>query len=192
MLEKLQADGLIIHINPLQEWIQPEGDKYYIPPIDAIEAVLSQLNIRIIVKEVGQGMGFESLKRLLNLPLDAIELAGFGGTNFSLLEIFRNHPNQQDTYMPFALVGHDLEQMIEFTNLLANENNRKCHQLIISGGIKNYLDGYYFIQKSKIPAIYAQASGILKYAKESYDDLRDYIQSQIDGYRLASNLLKIR
>lgn len=59
LVERLDADGLIIHVNPLQEWFQPEGDKFLYSPIDTIErfCALNTKKIKIIVKEVGQGMG---------------------------------------------------------------------------------------------------------------------------------------
>ena len=58
MLDKIQADGLIIHVNPIQEWLQPEGDPIKgLAPIEAIEQLLEHVSYKIIVKEVGQGMG---------------------------------------------------------------------------------------------------------------------------------------
>ena len=75
MIQKLEADGLIIHINPIQEWLQPEGDRITtMRPIDAIEHLLEKEDYKIIVKEVGQGMGPESLKVLLALPLTPPEI----------------------------------------------------------------------------------------------------------------------
>jgi len=87
LIEKLKADGLIIHVNPLQEWLQPEGNLFSQPPIDTIRSFLEMFNYPVIVKEVGQGMGPASLRALLELPLEAIEMAAFGGTNFARLEL---------------------------------------------------------------------------------------------------------
>ena len=64
MIDKLRADGLIIHVNPLQEWLQPEGDRFRNPPIDTIKRALDSIAKPIIVKEVGQGMGPKSLRAL--------------------------------------------------------------------------------------------------------------------------------
>lgn len=193
LIDKLRADGLIIHVNPLQEWLQPEGDKYYSSPLNAIEEVLERLNIKLIIKEVGQGMGYKSLEKLMNLPIEAIEFGAFGGTNFALLEILRNNDDIKGSYMPFINIGHTAAEMIDYINEIYKSNkNIKCKQIIISGGIKNALDGYYFINKSKLPAVYAQASAVLKYAKQSYEALYKYVDSQMQAYRLAESFLKIQ
>jgi isopentenyl-diphosphate delta-isomerase len=57
LVNKLRADGLIIHVNPLQEYLQPEGDRLKRPAIEIITEFISRVELRIIVKEVGQGMG---------------------------------------------------------------------------------------------------------------------------------------
>ena len=67
LIDKLKADGLIIHVNPLQEWLQPEGDRYYDSPIETIERLCNKVDLSIIVKEVGQGFGPKSLNALLKL-----------------------------------------------------------------------------------------------------------------------------
>ena len=52
------------------------------------------------------------------------------------------------------------------------EESPVCKELIISGGIKNFLDGYYLVRKSSLPAIYGMASTFLKYAREDYAQLK--------------------
>jgi len=74
MITELRADGLIIHVNPLQEWFQPEGNRLEQSPLLTIQQLLNVVQIKVIVKEVGQGFGPESLRQLLMLPLAAIEL----------------------------------------------------------------------------------------------------------------------
>jgi isopentenyl-diphosphate Delta-isomerase len=107
LLEKLQADGLIIHVNPLQEWLQPEGDRFKRPPLQTITTVLEQMpTLKIIVKEVGQGMGYESLRALFQLPLQAVDFAASGGTNFAKLELLRSSKTNQEIYHQLAQVGH--------------------------------------------------------------------------------------
>ena len=67
-----------------------------------------------------------------------------------------------------------------------------CNQLIISGGISNYLDGYYLTQKSILPAIYAQASVFLKYSRGDYSDLHQFVTDQIEGYNMAKSYLTLK
>ncbi|GAB4117725.1 MAG: type 2 isopentenyl-diphosphate Delta-isomerase [Thermoflexibacter sp.] len=194
LVKRLEADGLIIHVNPLQEWLQPEGDLITRPPIDTISELLQLTDLKVIVKEVGQGMGYESLKALFQLPLEAIDFAASGGTNFAQLELLRSNAQKQMIYENLAKVGHSAEEMIHFTNLLINElgDKMKCKQVIISGGVKNYLDGYYYINKIQLPAIYGQASAFLKHAQESYEDLQTYIEAQVHGLALAKCFLRVR
>src|SRR5690606_4544693 len=65
LIDALRLDGLIVHINPMQEWFQPEGDPILQPPIETIRQLLEEADYPLIVKEVGQGMGRESLEALL-------------------------------------------------------------------------------------------------------------------------------
>ena len=194
LIDKLKADGLIIHVNPLQEWLQPEGDRFLHPPIDTIKKVLELFDFPIIVKEVGQGMGYHSLKALLQLPLAAIDFAASGGTNFSKLELLRSKTDKQEIYQQLALLGHSAEEMVAMTNKLLTDLGDKivCKQIIISGGIKHFLDGYYLINKLALPCIYGQASSFLKHAQGTYENLYHYIDAQIQGLELAQTFLKLK
>lgn len=188
LIKKLNADGLFVHINPLQEWLQPEGNVINHKPIDTLKKLIDKIDTSIIVKEVGQGMGPESLKALMNLPIEAIEFGAFGGTNFSLVELNRNDIYKKELYTPVVYLGHSADEMVSMINKI----DGKVNKIIVSGGIKNFLDGYYLINKSKTPAIYAQASAFLKYAKIGYEELRQFVSSQISGLKLANSFLKIR
>jgi isopentenyl-diphosphate delta-isomerase len=191
LIDQLQADGLIIHVNPSQESLQEEGDVLLQRPIDTLNAFLLKTDIKIIVKEVGQGMGPRSLKELLQLPIEAIETASYGGTNFSKLELSRRIFGNASLLEPLVHIGHTAEAMVDNINELIESGLQvKCKQLIISGGIQSFLDGYYLISKSKLPAVYGQASGFLRHACESYESLENYIEAQIIGLRFAKAWLK--
>ncbi|MGM0408258.1 MAG: isopentenyl-diphosphate delta-isomerase, partial [Bacteroidota bacterium] len=193
LVTKLRADGLVIHVNPIQEWLQPEGDILLQSPIETIQSFLEKSNLKVIVKEVGQGFGPESLKELLNLPLEAIELGAYGGTNFSKVELKRSMPIVNEMLEPFSKVGNNAGQMIDDINaIVKNSNEVKCKQVIISGGIRSFLDGYYLMQKSQIPSVYGQASTMLRYAREDYEKLREYIQYQLKGLQMAYTYLTIK
>ena len=194
LVEKLRADGLMIHVNPFQEWFQPEGDRLERPAIESVQALLEKVKFPVVVKEVGQGMGYESLKALLQLPLAALEFAAFGGTNFAKVELLRSDPAQQELFDPLAKIGHDATQMLDMVNHIvdAQPDAVQCKQLIISGGIKSFLDGYYLISKSTLPAIYGQASGFLRHAQGDYSQLKEYVEYQVKGLKLAYAFLRIR
>lgn len=186
LVGKLRADGIIIHVNPLQEWLQPEGDRVSQPPVDTIRTFLEMTRYPVIVKEVGQGMGPGSLKALLQLPLEAIEFAAYGGTNFAKLELLRSDEFKKQYYEPVSLIGHDAHEMTDMVNkILEHESGIECRQIIISGGIRSFLDGYYLINRCRLPAIYGQASGFLKFAAQSYEELQKFVEYQIEGLKLA-------
>lgn len=193
LVGRLRADGLIVHVNPIQEWLQKEGDVLKHPAIETIESFLSLTNLRIIVKEVGQGMGPESIARLMELPIEALDFAAFGGTNFAKTELMRSSPQNQALYSPLAMLGHSAGEMLDTVNSLVKSGKPlACKQLIISGGIHSFLDGYYYISKSILPGIYGQASGFLRFALGGYDELQSYVAGQINGLKFAKAFLQIR
>ncbi len=197
LIISLEADGLIIHVNPLQEWFQPEGDKYSEAPIETIKWVLDFAQFPIMVKEVGQGFGPKSLKALLELPLEALDFGSFGGTNFSLLENHRRSDLRADEWKCATHVGHSSLEMVDTVNeiltLMADAGKTSPVKTIIaSGGIKNFLDGYYAIEKINHAAIYAQASPFLKYALQGQELLDQYIESQIEGLKMAQAYLTVK
>ncbi|MCU0451821.1 MAG: isopentenyl-diphosphate delta-isomerase [Bernardetiaceae bacterium] len=196
LVGRLQADGLIVHVNPTQEWLQPEGDQLLRPPLAVLDELLARTSLSIIVKEVGQGFGPASMRALLQMPLAAVDFAAGGGTNFALLELLRSDPSRRDAYEPLSRVGHTAEEMMRQANQIAAElrasGTLRCQQLIISGGVKDFLDGYYLTASSTLPAIYGQASAFLRHAREGYEPLRQYVGLQLQGLAYARAYLRLR
>lgn len=194
LLDRLQADGLIIHINPLQEWLQPEGDFLRHPPVETLYRLFDIFSFPVIVKEVGQGMGPESIAAILKMPVAALELAAHGGTNFSKLELIRSSGMQQEVYDPVSTIGHDVREMVKWINQLLEDENAdiQCSEFILSGGVRDFLDGYYWMKKLNAASVYGQASGFLKYASISQEALDNYIESQVRGLQLAHTYLKVK
>jgi isopentenyl-diphosphate delta-isomerase len=138
-------------------------------------------------------MGPESITRLMNLPIEALDFAAFGGTNFAKIELERHPAQSKGHYGPMAQLGHTAGEMLEVVNsLVAGGKPLACRQLIISGGIQSFLDGYYYISKSKLPAVYGQASGFLRFARGGYPELQNYVAGQISGLKFAKAFLKIK
>jgi|SRR5690554_127349 len=193
LVDRLQADGIIIHINPLQEAFQPEGDVFKRPPLDTLQEFLETTHTRVIVKEVGQGMGPESIQRLLHLPIEAIEFGALGGTNFTLLELMRNKGEELTAFDAFGKVGHTAEEMTLLINEVDSKSNiHSCNQVIISGGITHILDGYYLQQICKLPSVIGMGSALLKVASGKYEELQSYLQQVEKSYQLAATYLRVR
>lgn len=195
LVARLEADGLIVHVNPMQEWLQPEGDIYHMSPIEMVRKLIDRLpELRIIVKEVGQGMGPKSLEALYRLPIEAVDFAAAGGTNFAKLEIFRSDEEKATQYGGLARVGHSAKDMVVMANgiIEALGDECLCKQTIISGGVADYLDGYYLMNTFKSRSIYGQASSFLKKAMDDYDTLRTHVIAQIDGLKMANAFLTVK
>ncbi len=194
LLDRLQVDGLIVHVNPLQEWFQPEGDRFLRPPLETLEELLELVPLPIIVKEVGQGMGPRSLEYLMQLPLAAIEFAAFGGTNFTRLEQLRGTKDADSAQESLAYVGHSAEEMVVMINEILRRapQQKMVSNFIISGGIKTFLDGYYLCQKLNACAIYGQAKQMLHHAAISYEALATYVEQQIAGLTFAYRFLEVK
>ena len=186
MVKMVEADGLIIHINPLQEWFQPEGDRFKKSPLETLTKILDKTTYPVIVKEVGQGMGPRSLRALLELPIAGIELASFGGTNFTLLEKMRGE--KDNTREGFIHVGHTAAQMVEFLNALPARNK----DIIISGGIKSMLDGYELKTKLKSNSVIGMASAFLEPALSDYETLKDYFLRSREALLTAKTLVDVK
>jgi len=187
LISSLKADGLMLHVNPLQELMQPEGDVYKRPPIDTIQELLEQVNFPVFVKEVGQGMGPKSLDALLETNIAGIEFGALGGTNFSLIELMRSDDLLMEHMNDFASTGHTASEMVEFLNdfplSLVNEK-----EFIISGGMKP-LTGFYLKQQFQVPSIIGMAFQFLKYAREDYSQLHRYVSLVKRSLQIAQKFL---
>lgn len=192
MVNKLDANGLIIHINPMQEWFQPEGDRFTRSPLETISRFLNDKKYPIIVKEVGQGMGPRSLKALLDLKVDVIEFGAFGGTNFSLLETLRN-PNTNHNYSSQHLIkmGHTPNEMVSFLNELLKVNpHYKNTEVIISGGIQNILEGQYYRETLEFNSVIGLAKRFLENAQDK-TELYKFVEDECQTLLMAKNYLHV-
>ncbi len=88
-VEMIQADALILHLNPLQEALQPEGETRFSGLLKKIEAVCKALEVPVVVKEVGWGISGRVARMLADAGVAAIDVAGAGGTSWSQVEMHR-------------------------------------------------------------------------------------------------------
>ncbi|MCF8058523.1 MAG: hypothetical protein K9K67_04450 [Bacteriovoracaceae bacterium] len=201
--KRLEVDGLFIHVNPLQEWFQDEGDRWFRSPQEIIKefteiTAIAMPQLILGIKEVGQGMGAKSLRALLDLPITVIEFAAFGGTNFSLLETLRDKKtnNSNDLNKPNELcyVGHTALEMVRIVNNFIDDKSVKTGDklFIVSGGIRSFLQGYYLTETLKAPACYGMAKPFLEASQGSYEELAQFVQKELDSLKMAHTFLRPR
>src|SRR5690606_6061931 len=85
-MEMIGADALIVHLNPLQEACQPEGDRDWWGVGAALEALIRKLDAPVVVKETGAGISAATARRLADMGVAALDVAGAGGANWGLIE----------------------------------------------------------------------------------------------------------
>ena len=137
VVENLNAVGLIIHCNALQECIQKEGTPQFKNGLGTIEKLSKALKIPIIVKEVGFGFSQRDLVRLNQVGVAAVDFAGRGGTNWARIEALRHPKNsiRMETGYVFSDWGYDIREWVDF-----HDRDTVSYQFWSSGGIRNGLD----------------------------------------------------
>ncbi|MEJ2011912.1 MAG: type 2 isopentenyl-diphosphate Delta-isomerase [Anaerolineales bacterium] len=135
-VDMIEADALILHLNALQEALQPEGDTNFKHLLEKIAAVCSALPVPVIAKEVGWGISASVARRLFEAGVSVIDVAGAGGTSWSQVESFRAADDQQaalaqafrDWGIPTAIAVQQVRNELPETPLIA------------SGGLRTGID----------------------------------------------------
>jgi isopentenyl-diphosphate delta-isomerase len=103
LVDMIEADAMVVHLNPLQELLQPEGEIEFAGLYKQIEKLVKELNVPIIVKEVGAGISKESAKMLLEAGVQGIDVAGSGGTSWAGVEILRSKRQFDEVFWDWGL-----------------------------------------------------------------------------------------
>jgi isopentenyl-diphosphate Delta-isomerase len=135
LLESIRADAIIVHLNPLQELIQPEGDTCFEGVLEGISLLKNNIDIPVIVKETGAGISAETAKKLTGIGVEVIDVAGAGGTSWAKVENLRERQEvPMHIFDDWGIPTVDcLKQLVP----LKNDNN---FELISSGGIRGSFD----------------------------------------------------
>lgn len=132
LIDTIEADGVIVHLNPLQEIIQTEGDRNFKGVLKGIKQLVQDSPVPVIVKETGAGISGDVAQILLEIGVKGIDVAGSGGTSWSKVEDFRNQSTKNPEFL--------LEWGIPTTQCLKEISPFKSFQtftLIASGGIRS-------------------------------------------------------
>lgn len=180
VVQVLKADALCLHLNPLQEAVQPGGDTCFAGLCDRIAGLVRELDCPIVVKEVGAGISPLDAERLIGAGVRFLDVAGAGGTSWSRVEGARSDDSTlgelfQDWGLPTPLA---LRQLAPF---------RDRATLIASGGIRSGLD----MAKALVlgASLCGVARPLLKPAMESVDAVRAEVQRLKREFVVAMFLL---
>jgi len=178
-VEMIEADALILHLNPLQEALQPEGDVDFRGLADKIADVRAKLGMPVIVKEVGWGLSVEAAQLLYDAGVDALDVAGAGGTSWSQVEMYRN-PDPYRAQTAGAFIGWGIPTV---ESLLAVRQVYKDRPVFASGGLRTGID------VAKCLALGANLGGMagqfLRAADESLEATVSTMQMISDQVRVA-------
>lgn len=132
-VEILEANALVLHLNPLQEALQPEGDTNFAGLLDKIGQVCRALPVPVIVKEVGWGLSTAAAQALRQVGVAALDVAGAGGTSWSEVERYRS-ASPADAKVAAPFVGWGIPTA---DSLLQVRQACPDLPLVASGGITN-------------------------------------------------------
>ena len=135
-VDMIQADALILHLNPLQEAVQDAGDVNFAGLAKKIEEVCKQIEVPVIAKEVGWGISEKTAKLLANCGVSAIDVAGAGGTSWSQVEMYRA-PDEFTRQLAATFVGWGIPTSDSILNV---KKAVPVMTIVASGGIKDGLD----------------------------------------------------
>jgi isopentenyl-diphosphate Delta-isomerase len=178
-VEMAGADALVLHLNPLQEALQPEGNCNFRGLLAKIASICRQLEVPVVVREVGWGISRETARQLVEAGVSGIDVAGAGGTSWSRIEGFRGRTRSaRKIAAAFAEWGIPTSEAIGLARAGA-----PALPLIASGGIRTGVD------IAKAIVLGADAAGIglplLKAAHLSAGHVLAALKELITQLRLA-------
>ena len=176
-VDMIGADALIVHLNPLQEACQPEGDRDWWGVGAALEALIRKLDAPVIVKETGAGLSGATARRLMNMGAAGIDVAGAGGSNWGLIEGERATEAADKAHaLAFADWGVPTARALV-------DVRRACPRALIigSGGVRDGVDAARAIRLGA--DIVGQAAGVLQAATISTEAVIAHFQIVIRQLR---------
>ena len=178
-VDMIEADALIIHLNCLQELMQEDGDTDWRGLLSAIETVCASLDVPVIAKEVGMGISAATALRLVDAGVQAIDVAGRGGTNFIEVEAGRTADSR------IKALGEIFKDWGIATPVAVQSIRARLPNfpLIASGGIRHGLDAAKAI---KLGAnVVAQAGPVLHAATESTQAVLEHFNFMESALRIG-------
>ncbi len=183
IIHSIEADAIAIHLNPLQEIIQPEGETDFSNAMEKISQLNDYLKIPLIIKETGAGLSKNVSNKLINMGIKYLDVSGLGGTSFAAVEYSR--AKKQNNHLKSIIGNTFLDWGIPTAaSIIETRTVAKDSTVIIgSGGIRNGLE----IAKSiAIGAnISAIAQPFLKRAFNNLKEVESFIETLISELKSA-------
>jgi len=182
-VKMLQADALAIHLNPLHEAVQPEGDTSYNGLLKQIKYLVHALDVPVIVKETGAGMSSEDAEKLEASGVAGIDVAGLGGTSWAAVEYYRAKRNGNERHLGETFWDWGIPTVASLIEI-----TQSVHvPVIASGGIRSGID------IAKALALGASLTGmacpVLTHAFKGADELEKELRFLIEELRNAMFLV---
>ena len=153
VLEPIDAKGIFVHANPLQEVLQPEGTPNFKNGLQALENLCYKLDIPVILKETGCGFSQSTLKTLNNIGLYSVDISGYGGTHWGRIEGARAEKNSLHKQAAKVFSGWGISTI---DSMLNASSQKLDYNIWGSGGVRSGLDA------AKLIALGAQIIGFAK------------------------------
>jgi len=191
-VDLVRADVLVLHLNPLQEALQPEGDVNWANLLPKIEAVVKGVGVPVVAKEVGWGISRRAATQLAEMGVAGIDVAGAGGTSWSQVEMYRARTDVQRR-VAAAFVDWGISTADSIRNVRATVPELP---VIASGGLKNGVDGAKCLALGA--TLFGMAGPFLRAATESEQAVHDEIDIVTRQLRVtmlctgAANLAALR
>ena len=178
-VDMMNADALAIHLNPLQEAIQPEGEPSYKGVLAKIGEIARELDVPVIVKETGAGMAAEEAKMLESVGVAGIDVAGAGGTSWAAVEYYRAKKIGDEfrqrlgqTFWDWGIpTAVSLVEVVQSVNI----------PVIASGGIRSGVDAAKALALGA--SLTSVALPILQPASDSQEKVENKLQCIIEELR---------
>ena len=169
LVESINAKAFFVHLNPLQECIQPEGETNFKGGLNAIKELAKNLSVPVIVKETGCGVGPRLIEKLMNSGIYALDVSGFGGTHWGRIEGGRAEDAiSKSAAETFKDWGIHTVRSLEFAKNISPD-----FKIWSSGGIRSGLDGAKSLSMGA--SMVGIAKPILEAALKSEDELLNYM-----------------
>lgn len=184
-MEMVDADAIAIHLNALQEAVQPEGQTDFEGVLERIREITTRIDKPVIAKETGAGMVAEDAKELEDAGVKGIDVGGAGGTSFAAVEYYRAKGRQNSAHRSFGDAFWDWGVPTAVSIVEASMTTRIC--VIGSGGIRSGID----IAKALTlgATLTSLSSPILKAAIRNVNQTKSALSLLIDELRNAMFLV---